>query len=192
MTSVTTITSNEKGVGNIFCYISYAITVIIFISIFKALLKGEVNVAFLYTSFLLFCLVIYLIGRFINKNFDRLGETPLTVRSTEIHKGLMHQASILIKQNNFSRVRNVLLKCLYTRYSYSGGTVLPNVIYEVHIPIRPEFDGNSTALNFEFEIPENMLSSDDKSSKVRVEWQLSFKFLDGIEEVSRTWTIKVK
>ncbi|WP_068546011.1 hypothetical protein [Thalassotalea crassostreae] len=189
---MTSLTSNEKGTGNIFCYISYVLSILILISICNSLLNGEVKPAFIFIPFLLFCLVIYLIGYFLNKKFNRLGKTPLTVSASLIPKGVKQHASIFVNQSNFNRIKNVQLKCLYTKYSTSGGTVLPHVLFEKNIPIDSEFVCGTTTLSFEFEIPKDMPSSNDDTPKINIDWELSFKFIDGLEEVSRTWTIHVK
>ena len=131
-------------------------------------------------------------GYFLNKKFNRLGKTPLTVSSSLLPKEVKQHGSILINQSKFNRVSNVQLKCLYTKYSTSGGTVLPVVLYEKDLPTKSEFDGDTTTLNFEFEIPKDMPSSGDETPKVSVDWELSFKFKDGLEDVSRTWKINVK
>lgn len=192
MASLTKIASNEKGSGNILFYISYVISTLIIFRIFTILNSGEVKVAFLFLPFLLFSLGLYLMGSFLNKKFERLGKTPLTVTSPIISKGIKQNASIFINKKDFNRVNNIKLVCLYTKYSTSGGTVLPATIYEKELPVKLEFNHGTTTLNFEFEIPENMPSAKDETPKVKIDWQFSFKFMDGIEEVSRTWTIKVK
>lgn len=158
----------------------------------NAISNGESKAAFLFIPFLFLCLVTYLIGRAINVKFNRLGLTPLTMSSAMITKGVKHQASILVKKHDFSCVHSIQLKCLITRYSTSGGTVLPEVIFEKDNPCEIKSSNGGTVLSFAYEIPNDLPSSSDETAKMSIDWQFSFKFRDGIEEVSRSWSFKVK
>ncbi len=192
MTSLTIISSNEKGTGNIFCYTSYFFSALFLIGIFKSVFDGNLKPVFLFMPFLFFCLVIYLLGRFLNKKFDKLGPTPLTVGSSVIPKGVKQQASILINKENFNCVREIQLKCIAISHSTQTDTSNSHTVFEKQLIAEPKYCEQKTTLYFDYEIPSNQPSSGKASSRSSIYWKLEFNFRDGMEIVTRSWTIEVK
>jgi hypothetical protein len=192
MASSTIVLSNEKGFGNIFVYFSSGLSTLLLFGIFKSFFEGDLKPAFLYLPFLCVCLMIYLFGKRLNNKYAKLGPTPLTISSSIIPKGIKQQASILINKQNFNCVREIQLKCIAISHSNQTDTSNSHTVFEKQLITEPKYCEQKTTLCFDYEIPLDQPSSGKANSRSSIYWELEFNFRDGMEIVTRSWTIEVK
>ncbi|NRB81895.1 MAG: hypothetical protein HRU38_25105 [Saccharospirillaceae bacterium] len=186
------ISSQEKNTGNIFIYISYLFLFLSLVVIYVRFSETGSKFDIYSLPFLFFFLLLYLSGKDLNNKFNKLGSTPLILNSSIILKGITQGASITINKSNFNYVKDIQLKCLKRLPSGNGGYRSPTVVFEKSISLEPKFNGDSTTLYFDFEIPYEESKSGERNHLGYTFWSLSFHFLDGNEVVARSWVITVK
>ena len=135
-------------------------------------------------------LLMYVIGRFQKKKYQKLGPTPLTLNPSSCTLGNPVNGSILIQRENFNKVTQLSITCL--KQSSDSGSTRTDEIWKTSIEPKIEFENTSTILNFEFLIPRDKKASTKSFfSGKKYHWTIAFEFVESMESIKRTWKIPV-
>jgi hypothetical protein len=190
----TIITSEEKseGKGLFIAAIFFLVPTLGFIfSSIQNASDGSVMGGFV---FFIFTLLLYVLGSFQNKKYKQLGETPLTLIPSYCSIGRKASGSILIKRNQFNRVKVLSLICWKTsKAGTDTGSMRHDIVWQTKITPNLEFLESKTTLNFDFIIPEGKKSTDERfTSQNKYHWEIGFEFVEKMVALKRTWKIPVK
>ena len=185
--------SNEKsghwilmGIGFFFClpFIFLAST------LFEEVSAGKYGI--------LFTLLFPLVGSGLifsswkmRKSFLYFGPTPLTPSPLMGQVGGQIGGRIEINKPWQERSLDITLSCLHTYSSGSGDNSRSrtDILWQAHDKPLDRANGNSSMLEFVFDVPANKPTDDTHSGRGSITWQVTVKGIIADQEFNRSWKI---
>ncbi|MFH6952227.1 hypothetical protein ACHSBP_03790 [Pseudoalteromonas sp. XMcav1-K] len=164
-----------------FKFVAYAISVIL---IAGCLIATSLQVA-LNWPFIVIC-SLCIVGLLIasqsaNNRFLVLGKAPLMLDSKIVMLGVETKGQIVINQPHFKKFNQAILQILAP--GYESGL---NEIWSDTLPLKIEFDGDTTLLDFTFTLPTQIkLHSGTRC-------YLTISYVENMQEVKRTYRLNVR
>lgn len=188
-----TIYSNEKsghwilmGIGFFFClpFIFLASTLIEEVS------AGKYGILFTLLFPLVGCGLIFSSWK-MRKSFLYFGPTPLTPSPLIGQVGGQIGGRIEINKPWQERNLDITLSCLHTYSTGSGDNSRSHtdVLWQVHDKPLDRANGNSSILEFVFDVPANKPTKDTHNGRGSITWQVSIKGTIADKEFNRSWKI---
>lgn len=185
--------SNEKsghwilmGIGFFFClpFIFLASTLIEEVS------AGKYGILFTLLFPLVGCGLLFSSWK-MRKSFLYFGPTPLTPSPLIGQVGGQIGGRIEINKPWQERNLDITLSCLHTYSSGSGDNSRSHtdVLWQVHDKPLDRANGNSSILEFVFDVPANKPTDDTHNGRGSITWQVTVKGSIADQEFNRSWKI---
>jgi len=189
--STNVIPSEEKNSGRNLHIVTLVFFAFISINALAMIFNNkDVASFYMLLPFYVVIVLMYVIGRFQKKKYQRLGPTPLTLTPSTCLLGRPTNGSILIKRENFNKVKQLSLSCW--KLSSNSDSSRQDIIWSTSIETATEFTHMATTLNFEFVIPEGKKATTRSLfSGNKYHWEIAFEFVESMQSIKRTWKIPV-
>ncbi|KPV96084.1 hypothetical protein AN214_01893 [Pseudoalteromonas sp. P1-9] len=164
-----------------FKFVAYALSVIM---IAGCLIATSMQVALNWPLIVIFslCIVGFLIAsQSANNRFLMLGTAPLMLDSKVVMLGIETKGQIVINQPHFEKFNTAILQILAP--GYESGL---NEIWSDTLPLKIEFDGDITLLDFSFTLPTQIKLHSGTRCYLRI------SYVENMQEVKRTYRLNVR
>jgi len=135
---------------------------------------------------------LFAMSTYQKKKYNKLGDTPLTLVPAFCKIGSEFSASIEITRENFNKVKRISI----TSWKYSkvsGDSYRYEKVWQASLTPTIKYNGNKTILAFSFTIPIGQQPSYTRFfSKNKHHWEVSFEFVESMQNIKRSWKLPVK
>ena len=143
-------------------------------------------------GFFLFSIILWTIGAYQKRKFNKLGQTPLTLTPPFCTIGEEFKGCIEIGESNFNRVKELSIT-LWRRSKTIGDEYRTDKVWESNVTTEINFVGSKTILGFSFTIPHDKEPTRKGFfSENKFFWEVSFEYVESMQSIKRTWEIPVK
>lgn len=143
-------------------------------------------------GFFLFSIILWTIGTYQKRKFNKLGKAPLTLTPSFCTIGEEFKGSIEIGKSNFNRVKEISIT-LWRRSKTIGDEYRTDKVWESNATTEIIYVGGKTFLGFSFTIPHDKEPTNKEFfSENKFFWEASFEFVESMQSIKRTWEIPVK
>ncbi|GAA6173367.1 hypothetical protein NBRC116592_30370 [Colwellia sp. KU-HH00111] len=186
------INSEEKNQGKGIQIFSMIFAIPAISLFYSAISEQSLGSLFGAIGFSLFVALMYGIGFFQKKKYNKLGATPLTLTPSFCTIGSEFSGSIEIPRTQFNKVKDLsITSWKYTKITNDSYQF--EKVWESTITPTIKYKKNKTMLEFIFTIPEGSKPSyNGFFSKNKHHWEVSFEFVESMENIKRSWRIPVK
>lgn len=156
--------------------------------------QSDFNGLFIALPFAVFALLLFVIGKYQQKKYERLGKAPLTITPSVCTIGEKTSGSITIQKENFNKVQKLILTCLRmsSAKNNTNSTTTYTPVWTCDIEPVIHFSGGETKLEFTFMIPTGSKPTSGNWFKAnKFHWELSFEYVETLDNIKRTWEIPV-
>lgn len=157
--------------------------------VYNSIANQSVGSVFGSFAFLVVALLLFFIGRFKQKQYNKLGDTPLTLIPSVCVVCEEFVGSIEVKRENFIKVNQ--LSITSWKKGRSENSTYQKLWESIIIP-EISFTESKTVLNFSFVIPAGKKPTDKSLFSDYFFWEISFEFVEDLDAIKRTWKIPVK
>lgn len=164
-----------------FKLIAYALSVVLITGCLLALtLNNTLN--WLLIVIVALCIVGFLIAsQAANNRFLVLGKAPLMLDSKIVMLGVETKGQIVINQPHYKKFNQATLQILAPGYESAL-----NEIWSDTLPLKIEFDGDTTLLDFTFTLPTQI------KLHAGTRCYLTISYVENMQEVKRTYRLNVR
>jgi len=164
-----------------FKFIAYTLSVVLIAGcLFALTLNNALN--WLLIVIVMLCIVGFLIAsQAANNRFLTLGKVPLMLNNNIVMLGVETKGQIVINQPDFKKFNQATLQILVP--GYESGL---NEVWSDTLPLKFDFDGDTTLLDFTFTLPTQIKLHTGSRC------YLSISYVENMQEVKRTYRLNVR